>query len=149
MDSRPTGDGIRRRRVCGECKRRFTTYEKLGPTDIKVIKRGDKPAEAFDHDKLVRVMARVCRGRPVGGDAVERVARRIEAELLDERRTQISSWELAHMVLTRLRELDAVAYNRFAADYLDEAGHLRVEPRRPGDPFDPQLELFEGDSEES
>lgn len=134
--------------MCGECKRRFTTYEKLGPIDIKVQKRGDRDAEPFDHHKLVQVMERVCRGRPIGPDAIERVARRIEADLLDERRHTIHSWELAGLVLTRLRDLDAVAYSRFAADYLDDAGNLRVQPRHPGDAVAPQLGLFEGDSDD-
>jgi transcriptional repressor NrdR len=148
VDSRPTSDGIRRRRVCNECKRRFTTYERLGPTDIKVQKRGDRAPEPFERGKLLRVMQRVCRDRPVGRDAIDRVVRRIEAQLIDDRQHTITSWQLADLVLARLRELDPVAYRRFASDYLDDGGHLRLEPRRAQHPFDPQLGLFEGDDDD-
>ena len=143
VDSRPTHDGIRRRRICSECKRRFTTYERLGPIDIKVIKRGERAAEAFDHGKLVRVLTRVCAGRAIGFDTIERVAHHIEAELLDQRRASVSSWEIADMVLARLKELDPVAYRRFAADYTDETGRLRTDARAHDVPHAPQLGLFE------
>jgi transcriptional repressor NrdR len=137
VDSRPSPDGIRRRRVCGECKRRFTTYEKLGTPDIKVLKRGDRASEPFDHAKLVRAMSRVCEGRPVTPEMLARIARHIEADLLDQRRASVPSWEIAGMVLESLKELDQLAYARFASDYLDEDGNLRVEPGPP--PANPAL----------
>lgn len=146
VDSRPTHDGIRRRRVCGECKRRFTTYERLGPTDIKVIKRGGGHPEVFDHAKLVRAMKRVCQGRSVSVETIERVARHIEAQLLDQRRPSVPSWEIADMVLKQLEQLDAVAYGRFAIDYLADDGSLRTEPREAV-PNLPQLDLFEDDGQ--
>ncbi len=146
VDSRPTHDGIRRRRVCGECKRRFTTYERLGPTDLKVLKRSGGQPEAFEHAKLVLSMTRVCQGRSVTAETIERVARHIEAELLDQRRPGVPSWEIADMVLKQLDQLDPVAYSRFAIDYLDDDGNLRTEPRED-DPNAPQLGLFEDDEE--
>ena len=146
LDSRPTADGIRRRRRCNSCKRRFTTYERLGPSDIKVTKRDDR-VEPFDHDKLVRAMSRVCAGRPVDRDTLVRLARSIEGRLYDERRHSIFSWELADLVLDRLRELDQRAYQRFATDYLDDSGQLRTAPRTE-DPGDlPQLGLFGEEAE--
>jgi len=147
VDSRPTHDGIRRRRVCGECKRRFTTYERLGPTDIKVVKRGERPTEPFDHAKLVRVMTRVCAGRSISFDAIDRIARHIEGELLDQRRPSVTSWEIADTLLARLEDLDAVAHRRFAADFLDDHGRVHTEPRVQ-DPDAPQLGLFEEEEPE-
>jgi transcriptional repressor NrdR len=141
-DSRPTHDGTRRRRVCNECKRRFTTYERLGPVDIKVVKRSGQ-TEPFTHEKLVRVLLRICRDRPPTEAVLRRLARTMEAELLDDRRLTIPSHELAAMVLERLRDLDTQAYNRFAANYLDEHGQLRTAPRE--EPTAPQLGLFDDD----
>ena len=145
LDSRPTNESIRRRRRCNSCKRRFTTYERLGPSDLRVTKR-DERVEPFDHEKLVRAMARVCAGRPVSHETLVRQARTIEAQLMDSARQSIPSWELADQVLDRLRELDPVASRRFAADYFDEAGQLRTAPRTGDDAEDlPQLGLFGDD----
>lgn len=146
LDSRPIDDGTRRRRACNECKRRFTTYERLGPTDIKVVKRGERPTEPFEHEKLVRVMRRVSEGRPVRAEDMVRVARDIEAKLIDDRKTTIHSWELADMLLARLAQLDPVMYQRFAADYLDDAGRPRTRPRDDDEVDGSQLGLF-GDDE--
>ncbi len=146
MDSRATSDGIRRRRVCAECKRRFTTYERLAPPGIKVTKR-DGRTEPFDSGKLMRVLGRVCRGRKnLDTAAQERVARSIEAQLLDEQVKSISSTEIIQRVLSKLADLDRVAYDRLAADYVDEDGNLRIAP--PGDDDDDdggQLGLFPDD----
>jgi transcriptional repressor NrdR len=133
--------------VCGECKRRFTTYERLGPIDIKVVKRGDRASEPFDHGKLLASMTRVAAGRPLDADTIARVARHIEAELLDRGQSSVPSWDIADSVLARLEDLDAVAYNRYAADYLDENGRLRTAPRTTdgGHPSPPQLGLFGDD----
>ena len=138
VDSRTTNDSVRRRRECATCKRRFTTYERMGHPEIKVAKRSGKAVD-FDHDKLVRVLARVGRGRP----AVEpvRLARAIEADLVDEGVKSVRSGELAARVLRRLRELDAVAYNRMAANYIGEDGQLRTEPRAANDQPESQLPL--------
>ncbi len=142
-DSRPTADGIRRRRVCSDCKRRFTTYERVGNSDIRVTKRGGRPAESFDLDKLRRVIARVVRGRPVSADAPDRIARLVEGEILDGGSSSVTSWRIADLLLARLRELDGLAHGRFAVDYTDDTGRIRTEPRDEPDDADlPQLGLF-------
>ena len=109
---------------------------------------GERAAEPFEHGKLVSAITRVCSGRSIGADTIDRVARHIEADLLDQRRPSVTSWEIADMVLARLRDLDSVAYDRFAADYMDGNGRVRTEPRAD-DPSEPQLGLFaEGGDEE-
>jgi transcriptional repressor NrdR len=143
VDSRTTGEGVRRRRHCKDCRRRFTTYEKIGAPDIKVTKRSGK-SEPFDFNKLVVVLARVCRDRP-GLSEVDfvRIARTIEAELVDARVKNIPSSELVARVLARLVDRDRTAYNRLAADYIDEDGQLRTAPKSADSDDDGQLGLFE------
>jgi transcriptional repressor NrdR len=147
VDSRATSDGIRRRRICADCKRRFTTYERLAPPAIKVSKR-DGRVEPFDAQKLTRVLQRVGGDRKaLGIDAIERVARSIEASLLDQGIRSISSAGVIDMLLAKLRDLDRVAYDRLAADYLDEDGQLRVGSSGADEPADTeQLGLFEDEN---
>ena len=146
VDSRIAGDGVRRRRLCNECRRRFTTYEKLGLPNIKVVKRSGK-SEPFSPDKLVNVLDRVCRDRPaVDAKQILRIARTIEAQLIDERVKSIRSGVLAARVLAMLQKVDKIAYQRLAADYIDETGQLRTEPRTAADD-EGQLGLFEGDKD--
>lgn len=141
VDSRSLGDGVRRRRVCAQCRRRFTTYERVAPPNVKVIKRLGK-AEPFDAAKIRAVLARVGAGRQaIDEAAIKRVAASIEAELIDARVKTVSSARIAERLLARLEDLDKVAYGRLAADYLDESGQLRVE--KPTGPEDDQLGLFE------
>lgn len=129
VDSRTTADGsVRRRRMCTNCKRRFTTYERIGSPNLKVIKRSDK-SEPFSSEKLLIVLRRVCRHRPaVSEEVLLRLVRAIEADLLDNRMKTISSGAIATMVLARLKDVDSISYDRFAANYLDENGRLRTEP---------------------
>jgi transcriptional repressor NrdR len=124
-ETRVTADGMRRRRVCTACKRRFTTYERLGPPGLKVAKR-DGTLEPFELDKLLGALRRVCAHRPgITDAALSRVARDIEAKLVDSGRKAVTWSDLAQHVLDRLGNLDAVAAARFAANYTDEAGVLR------------------------
>lgn len=149
VDSRTSSDGVRRRRLCTACKRRFTTYEQIAPPSIKVIKRSGK-SEPFDFDKLVRSLERVCRDRPgLNRASIARIARTIEAQLLDERVKSIRSGDLVVRVLGLLGEIDRVAESRLAANYIDDDGRLRTDPRPL--PFDtpPQLDLFEPEDDES
>ncbi len=140
-DSRLSSEGIRRRRECGVCKRRFTTYEQLGAPPIKVQKR-DGHFEAFDSKKIARVLGRVGKDRPGLGAADQlRLARRIEAELVDEAMKTIRSGEIALRVLRLLKEVDRVAYDRMAANYLDESGHLRTDAPKSDEPSAGQLGL--------
>jgi transcriptional repressor NrdR len=126
-ETRVTADGMRRRRVCTACKRRFTTYERLGPPGLKVAKR-DGTIEPFELDKLLGALRRVSAHRPgITGAALQRVARDIEAKLVDSGRKSVTWSDLATHVLDRLANLDAVAAQRFAANYTDESGAVRFD----------------------
>ncbi|HSK05098.1 MAG TPA: ATP cone domain-containing protein [Kofleriaceae bacterium] len=133
-ETRVTADGMRRRRFCTACKRRFTTYEKLGPPGLKVGKR-DGSVEPFELDKLLLALRRVCAHRPgITDAALQRVARDIEARLVDGGRRSVTWSDLATLVHDRLANLDAVAAQRFAANYTDESGVLRFEGEAPDAP---------------
>jgi transcriptional repressor NrdR len=114
-ETRVTSDGMRRRRVCTACKRRFTTYERVGSPGIKVHKR-DGRVEPFDRDKLVTALRRVTAHRNIDDLALERIATDLEAQLLDDAQKAVSWSTLAELVHGRLAGLDAVAARRFAAD---------------------------------
>jgi transcriptional repressor NrdR len=146
VDSRATGDGeVRRRRVCNHCKRRFTTYERVGSPNLKVIKR-DERTEPFSTDKLLRSLRRVCRHRPAVTPAViERIAYAIEAQLYDAGARSVRSCQIVDLALARLADVDRVSYHRLAANYLDEDGQLRTEPRPPPIDEPAQQDLFAGD----
>ena len=118
VDSRESreGDVIRRRRACAACDRRFTSYEKIELPTFQVVKR-DERREAYDREKLMRGLQIACRKRPVPQGELERVADSIESEMADRGEREISSQELGTMVMNRLRDLDPVAYVRFASVY--------------------------------
>jgi transcriptional repressor NrdR len=143
VDSRPIPDGIRRRRECLECGRRFTTHERLVPAEIRVAKQPGRSPEAFDAGKIERAVLRVARDGRIEEAEARALARRIEAELLDEGRATVRSAEIAERVLTLLTALDRVAATRFAADYTDLDGNLVFQ--RPGEvqePDEAQFPLF-------
>jgi transcriptional repressor NrdR len=143
LDSRSTTEGVRRRRQCNACRRRFTTYERAGAPSLKVIKRNER-IEAFDSDKLQRALRRVCRNRTaIGEEDIRRIARDIEAELVDGNARTVYSGQIAAMALRRLEDIDGLAYNRLAVNYLDENGQLRTDLRPAGEGEIPQLGLFE------
>jgi len=118
VDSRESreGDMIRRRRECTRCDRRFTSYEKIESQPFQVVKR-DQRREPFDRMKLMRGLQVACRKRPVSQDSLERVADSIEMSMNDAGEREISSRDIGAMVMARLRELDPVAYVRFASVY--------------------------------
>jgi len=118
VDSRESreGDVIRRRRECTRCERRFTSYEKIESLPFLVVKR-DQRREPFDRMKLMRGLQVACRKRPVSQDALERVADSIETSMNDSSEREISSRDIGAMVMSRLRQLDPVAYVRFASVY--------------------------------
>ena len=118
VDSRESRDGdvIRRRRECVRCGRRFTSYEKSESLGFQVVKR-DQRREAYDREKLMRGLQVACRKRPVPQAELERIADGIEAAMNDSGEREISSQQLGHMVMDRLRDLDPVAYVRFASVY--------------------------------
>jgi len=118
VDSRESreGDVIRRRRECAACERRFTSYEKIELPTFQVVKR-DQRREDYDRDKLMRGLQIACRKRPVPQAELVRIADSIESAMADSGEREISSLELGTRIMDRLRELDAVAYVRFASVY--------------------------------
>ena len=118
VDSRESREGevIRRRRECVRCERRFTSYEKIEHEPWQVVKR-DQRREDYDREKLMRGLHVACRKRPVSQDALDRLADSIEAAIQESGLREISSQQLGTMVMERLRDLDPVAYVRFASVY--------------------------------
>ena len=118
VDSRESreGDVIRRRRECVECGRRFTSYEKIEHLPFQVIKR-DQRREPYDREKLMRGLQVACRKRPVSQGELDRIADSIEAAMQDAGEREIASQQIGRMVMLRLREVDPVAYVRFASVY--------------------------------
>ena len=118
VDSRESreADVIRRRRECTKCERRFTSYERIEQVPYQVVKR-DERREPYDREKLMRGLQVACRKRPVSQDALERVANSVEAAMNDAGEREISSQRIGSLVMSQLRELDPVAYVRFASVY--------------------------------
>lgn len=118
IDSRPTDEGnmIRRRRECIQCARRFTTYEKIESMPLMIIKK-DKSLEPFDRDKILSGLLKACEKRPVSIEILENLVDDIEAQVCNSLIRDISSKELGNMVMDRLKELDEIAYVRFASVY--------------------------------
>ena len=139
-ETRVTADGLRRRRVCTVCKRRFTTYETLGAPGLKVHKR-DGSLEPFDGDKLLRALTRVAahRTQVTDGD-LRRLTRDIEATLVDSGRKSVPWSDIVSLAIARLAGLDPVSARRMEADYRDESGAVRLADEAPGAPT-PQLGL--------
>jgi transcriptional repressor NrdR len=118
IDSREVDDGIRRRRQCLECGQRFTTYERLQPASLFVIKK-DERREEFDREKLLSGIRKACEKRPLPTGIVEKLADDIEAELYQTGKAEIASAVIGDIVMERLRNLDHIAYIRFASVYRD------------------------------
>ena len=118
IDSRPTDEGekIRRRRECIACTKRFTTYEIIETVPIVVVKK-DKSRQAFDRVKLFNGMLRACEKRPVSIDQIEKVVTDIETELQNSLDREVTSVHIGELVMDKLKELDEVAYVRFASVY--------------------------------
>jgi len=118
IDSRPIDDGkaIRRRRECEKCVKRFTTYEKVETTIIMIIKK-DGSRQAFDRDKLMNGIRKACEKRPVALADIERVVDSIERGLNNMMEKEVKSTFLGELVMEQLKDLDEVAYVRFASVY--------------------------------
>jgi transcriptional repressor NrdR len=118
IDSRPAEEGatIRRRRECLSCQKRFTTYEIIERMPLIVIKR-DGSRQSFDKSKLINGMVRACEKRPVALAQLEKIADDIEQELQGSLEREVSTAEIGEMVMTRLKDVDEVAYVRFASVY--------------------------------
>jgi transcriptional repressor NrdR len=117
-DSRPTDDGaaIRRRRFCLACSQRFTTIERVQLRDLTVIK-SDNRRVPFDRDKLARSVRVALRKRPVQEERIERIVNGIVRQLEASGETDIPSKQIGELVMETLKEVDAVAYVRFASVY--------------------------------
>ncbi|NOY15270.1 MAG: transcriptional repressor NrdR [bacterium] len=109
---------LRRRRGCGFCGKRFTTYEKIESPVLWVVKR-DSSREVFDRNKLKEGVMRACNKRPISLEAIDQLVDKVEQELLKKESNEVSSRQVGGAVLRRLRRLDEVAYIRFASVYLD------------------------------
>lgn len=118
IDSRPTDEGerIRRRRECMSCAKRFTTYEIIESVPVIVVKK-DKSREVFDRDKLFNGMMRACEKRPVSVDVIEKAIDEIEAELQNSLDREVTSVKIGEYVMDKLKDIDEVAYVRFASVY--------------------------------
>ena len=118
IDSRPTdaGERIRRRRECLSCQKRFTTYEIIESLPIIVIKK-DKSREVFNRDKLLNGLLRACEKRPVSLEKLENMIDDIEVVLQNSLDREVSSDKIGELVMDKLKEVDEVAYVRFASVY--------------------------------
>ena len=118
IDSRPADDGerIRRRRECLSCQKRFTTYEIVETVPLMVVKK-DGSREAFDRQKLLNGLMRACETRPVSFDVLERAVDEIEQTLLNTMNREVTSLEIGEQAMQQLKNIDEVAYVRFASVY--------------------------------
>ena len=118
IDSRPAEDGssMRRRRQCNGCKKRFTTYEKVETIPLIVIKK-DNNREPYDRQKIVSGILRSCHKRPISADQINRLVDEVETEIFNREEREIPAQEIGEIVMNRLKDLDAVAYVRFASVY--------------------------------
>ena len=120
IDSRSTEEGvsIRRRRECLKCNKRFTTYEKVESIPIMVIKK-DKRREPFDSSKIMRGLTRACEKRPISVDMIEDMVYKIETKIYNTLEREITSDQIGEMLLEQLKDVDEVAFIRFAWVYRD------------------------------
>jgi transcriptional repressor NrdR len=118
MDSRPTDEGsiIRRRRECPSCKKRFTTYERIDELPIMVIKKSGN-REVFDPHKIINGLIKACEKRPVTMEVLQNIAYDVEKELKNSMEQEVESRKIGEMVMKRLKNVDEVAYVRFASVY--------------------------------
>ena len=118
LDSRPANEGnsIRRRRECLKCQKRFTTFETIDSVCFVVVKQ-DNTRESFDRMKLLNGLVRACEKRPVTMEQLENAVSDIEQSLQATMKNEISSTEIGELVMEKLKELDEVAYVRFASVY--------------------------------
>ena len=141
-DSRTVGDGIRRRRECLSCGARFTTYERVHAGELYVVKR-DGRREPFNRDKLLAGVRKATEKRPLPAGAIEELVDSVEAAMQASGKAELPSSVLGDLVMERLRDLDEIAYIRFASVYrafrdvedlreeLDSLGPRRGRPRSP------------------
>jgi transcriptional repressor NrdR len=139
IDSRASDDGfaIRRRRECTVCKRRYTTYERVEEPSIKVVKK-DGVREPFSREKIKSGLQKACWKRPVGDEQIEAIVATVENDIYANFDNEVSSRHLGDLLMEQLRELDQVAFVRFASvyrqfkdvrDFVEELGPMLAEER--------------------
>lgn len=118
IDSRPADDGgsIRRRRQCDKCEKRFTTYEKVETIPLVVIKK-DQNRESYDRRKIEAGVFRSCHKRPISVDQINALVDEVETAVFNLEEKEVASSQIGEIVMERLKNLDAVAYVRFASVY--------------------------------
>lgn len=118
IDSRASDDGyaIRRRRECANCRRRYTTYERLEEHEIKVVKKSGI-REPFSREKLRQGLAKACWKRPISDETIDLLVTSVEREVYDEFDSEVDSQRLGDVVMKKLRSIDEVAFVRFASVY--------------------------------
>ena len=118
IDSRPADDNeaIRRRRQCDECGKRFTTYEKVETIPLIVIKK-DKNRETYDRSKIEGGVLRACHKRPISVNQINQLVDEVETEIFNREEKEIPSSLIGELVMDKLKDLEAVAYVRFASVY--------------------------------
>lgn len=117
IDSRPTDDSsIRRRRQCDECGKRFTTYEKVETMPLIVIKK-DNNREPYNREKLVNGIMRACQKRPVPMNKINEIVDEVETSIFNTGVNEIPTVQIGELVMDKLKEVDPVAYVRFASVY--------------------------------
>ncbi len=118
IDSRPAEDNnsIRRRRVCDDCERRFTTYEKIETIPLMIIKK-DNNREPYDRTKVEAGVLRACHKRPVSAEQINDLVNSVENEIFSIGDREVQSSAIGEIVMKKLKSLDAVAYVRFASVY--------------------------------
>ena len=118
IDSRPAEDNnsIRRRRVCDECGKRFTTYEKVETIPLIIIKK-DNNREAYDRTKIEAGVLRACHKRPISANQINQLVDEVETEVFNMEEKEIPSRVIGEKVMNKLKDLEAVAYVRFASVY--------------------------------
>ena len=118
VDSRPTVEeaAIRRRRECEKCSKRFTTYEKIEEMPLIIVKK-DGSREAYQRSKMLNGILRACEKRPISISTIEQMADEIEKELYNSMDKEIESKKIGEMVMSKLKQIDDVAYVRFASVY--------------------------------
>ena len=155
IDSRDSGDGIRRRRECAGCGRRYTTYERVQTRELQISKQ-DGRREEFSRAKLTASLTKACAKRPLPTGTIDKLAEEIEAQLSESGKAEVPSRTIGRIVMDRLKGLDRVAYIRFASVYRDfrdietfkEEIDALLEPAAPRQPTGPpsnQLSFLEDD----
>ena len=130
VDSRESkeADAIRRRRECEKCNKRFTTYERIDEIPYMVVKK-DGRREKYDRKKILEGLMHACQKRPVSGAALERIVDETEAYVVDSPERERTTSEIGELIMSRLKDIDTVAYIRFASVYRDfkDVSEFKVE----------------------